>query len=321
MQAIRVDEPGPAQVLRLEEVGDPEPAAGEVRVRVAAAGLNFIDIYHRIGLYPMKYPTGIGQEGAGVVDAVGEGVDDLREGDRVAWTGRMGSYAQQLCLPAERAVPVPDGVNLDVAAALMLQGMTAHYLVHSTFSLAPGHAALVHAGAGGVGQLLIQLSKQAGARVLTTVSTAEKEELARAAGADDVIRYTDVDFAEEVRRLVPEGLEVVYESVGKETFDQSLTCLRPRGYLVLYGQSSGPVPPVDPQRLASAGSVFLTRPRLVDHVATRDELRWRSGELFDLVARGELEVRIDRRFPLAEAAAAHTYMEQRRTRGKVLLVP
>ncbi|HSK90348.1 MAG TPA: quinone oxidoreductase [Euzebyales bacterium] len=321
MQAIRMEQPGDPEVLRLQEVADPEPEPGQIRVRVAAAGLNFIDIYHRTGVYEMAFPSGIGQEGAGVVDAVGDGVDALAVGDRVAWTGRMGSYAELLCLPADRAVPVPEGVDLDLAAAIMLQGMTAHYLVTSTFALQPGHHALVHAGAGGVGQVLIQLAKRAGARVLSTVSTAEKAELARAAGADDVIRYTEVDFAEEVRRLVPEGLEVVYESVGRETFERSLSCLRLRGYLVLYGQSSGTVDPVAPQRLAAAGSVFLTRPRLVDHIASRDELLWRSGELFELIAQDALDVRVDQRFPLAEAADAHTYMEQRRTRGKVLLVP
>jgi NADPH2:quinone reductase len=321
MQAIRVDQFGGPDVLRLVEVDDPQPGDGQVRVRVDAAGVNFIDIYHRTGRYELHLPTGIGQEGAGVVDAVGAGVTDVAVGDPVAWTGRMGSYAQLVCVPADRVVAVPDGVGLRVAAGVMLQGMTAHYLVTSTFPLSEGHSALIHAGAGGVGLLLIQLAKRSGARVLTTVSTPEKAELARKAGADDVIIYTEVDFADEVRRLVPGGFDVVYESVGRDTFDRSLQCLRPRGYLVLFGQSSGAVDPVDPQRLATGGGLFLTRPTLRDYIATREELRWRSGELFDLITQGRLDVRIDRTFPLAEAADAHVYMEQRRTRGKVLLLP
>jgi NADPH2:quinone reductase len=321
MHAIRVEQPGDAEVMRLQEVADPEPEPGQIRVRVTAAGLNFIDIYHRTGRYPMDLPAGIGQEGAGVVDALGDGVTSVAVGDRVAWTGRLGSYAELFCLPADRAVPVPDHVDLEIAAAIMLQGMTAHYLVNSTFPLAPGHTALIHAGAGGVGQLLIQLAKHAGTRVLTTVSTEEKEQLARQAGADHVIRYTDVDFAAEVERLAPDGVDVVYESVGRDTFDRSLGCLRPRGYLVLYGQSSGAVEPLDPQRLMTGGSLFLTRPTLGHYTATRAELLARSGALFDLIGEGRLQVRIDRRFPLGDAAAAHRYMEQRRTRGKVLLMP
>lgn len=321
MQAIRVEQPGAADVLRLQEVDDPRPAPGQVRVRVAAAGLNFIDIYHRTGRYPMDLPTGIGQEGAGVVDALGDGVTSVAVGDRVAWTGQLGSYAGLFCLPADRAVPVPDEVDLEVAAAIMLQGMTAHYLVNSTFPLAAGHTALIHAGAGGVGQLLIQLAKHAGARVLTTVSTEEKEGLARRAGADHVIRYTETDFAREVAEVAPGGVDVVYESVGKDTFDRSMSCLRPRGYLVLYGQSSGAVAPLDPQRLAAGGSLFLTRPTLRHYIAMREELLARSGALFELITQGRLAVRIDRRFPLADAAAAHRYMEQRKTRGKVLLMP
>lgn len=321
MQAIRVEQHGAADVMRLQEVADPQPAPGQIRVRVAAAGLNFIDIYHRTGRYQMDLPTGIGQEGAGVVDAVGDGVTSVAVDDRVAWTGQLGSYAELFCLPADRAVPVPGEVDLEIAAAIMLQGMTAQYLVNSTFPLGEGHTALIHAGAGGVGQLLIQLAKHAGARVVSTVSTEEKEQLARQAGADHVIRYTEVDFADVVADMVPDGVDVVYESVGRDTFDRSLSCLRPRGYLVLFGQSSGAVEPFDPQRLAAGGSLFLTRPTLGHYIATREELLARSGALFDLIARGRLEVRIDRRFPLGEAAAAHRYMEQRQTRGKVLLVP
>lgn len=321
MQAIRLAETGGPDVLELAEVDDPRAGAGEVVIRVEAAGLNFIDCYHRSGRYPLELPTGIGLEGAGTVEQVGTGVTDVAVGDRMAWSGTLGSYADLLAVPVDRAVAVPDGVDLRSAAAVMLQGMTAHYLVRSTFPLAEGHTALAHAGAGGVGQLLIQLAKIAGARVITTVSTAEKEAIARAAGADEVIRYTDVDFAEEVARLAPGGVDVVYESVGRDTFDRSLGLLRRRGTMVLYGQSSGAVEPFDPQRLAAGGSLFLTRPTLFDYIATTDELRHRAGELFDLMAAGRLEVTIDRELPLAEAAEAHRYIEGRGTRGKVLLRP
>jgi NADPH2:quinone reductase len=321
MKAIRVEATGGPEALQLQDVDEPEPAEGQVRIRVEAAGLNFIDINHRKGSYPIDLPTGIGQEGAGVVDAIGAGVTDVAVGDRVAWTGEMGSYAEVVCLPADRVVQVPEGIDLKVAASVMLQGMTAHYLITDTFPLRVGHSALMHAGAGGVGQLLIQLSKRAGARVLTTVSTPEKAELARAAGADEVINYSEVDFADEVRQLVPGGVDVAYDSVGKDTFDRSMQCLRPRGYLVLYGQASGPVDPVDPRRLAAGGSLFLTRPLLAHHIATREELRGRARELFDLIQQGQLNVRLDRTFSLAEAADAHIYMEQRRTHGKVLLLP
>jgi NADPH2:quinone reductase len=321
MKAIRVEATGGPEALQLQDVDEPEPAEGQVRIRVEAAGLNFIDINHRKGSYPIDLPTGIGQEGAGVVDAIGAGVTDVAVGDRVAWTGEMGSYAEVVCLPADRVVQVPEGIDLKVAASVMLQGMTAHYLITDTFPLRVGHSALMHAGAGGVGQLLIQLSKRAGARVLTTVSTPEKAELARAAGADEVINYSEVDFADEVRQLVPGGVDVAYDSVGKDTFDRSMQCLRPRGYLVLYGQASGPVDPVDPRRLAAGGSLFLTRPLLAHHIATREELRGRARELFDLIQQGQLNVRLDRTFSLDEAADAHIYMEQRRTHGKVLLLP
>jgi NADPH2:quinone reductase len=321
MQAIRVGTTGGPEELQLRDVDDPRPGPEEVLVRVAAAGLNFIDVYHRTGRYPLDLPTGLGVEGAGVVEDVGERVTELASGDRVAWTDQLGSYAELLTVPADRAVLVPDTIDLKVAAAVMLQGMTAHYLVNSTFVLGGDHTALIHAGAGGVGQLLVQLASRTGARVLATVSTAEKAELAAAAGADEVIRYTEVDFAEEVERLTDGGVDVVYESVGRDTFDRSLACLRTRGYLVLFGQSSGPVEPFDPQRLAAGGSLFLTRPTLFDHIATREDLRWRAGELFDAIADGSLTVRIDRELPLADAAEAHGYIEGRGTRGKVLLVP
>jgi NADPH2:quinone reductase len=321
MQAIRLAETGGPDVLQLAEIDDPQPGEGEVIVRVEAAGLNFIDCYHRSGRYPLELPTGIGLEGAGTVEQVGAGVTAAAVGDRLAWSGTRGSYAELLAVPVDRAVAVPDGVALRSAAAVMLQGMTAHYLVRSTFPLAEGHTVLAHAGAGGVGQLLIQLAKLAGARVITTVSTAEKERIARAAGADEVVRYTEVDFAEEVERLAPDGVDVVYESVGRDTFDRSLGLLRRRGMMVLYGQSSGPVEPFDPQRLAAGGSLYLTRPTLFDYIATSEELQRRAGDLFDLMAAGRLDVAIDRELPLAEAAEAHRYIEGRGTRGKVLLLP
>lgn len=321
MRAIRVGATGGPEELQLCDVDDPTPGAGEVLVRVTAAGLNFIDVYHRTGRYPLDLPTGIGLEGAGVVEDVGAGVTEFAPGDHVAWANELGSYAELQTVSAQRTVVVPDDIDLKVAAGVMLQGMTAHYLVTSTFVLGGEHTALIHAGAGGVGQLLVQLASRAGARVLATVSTAEKAELAAAAGADEVIRYTEVDFAEEVERLTDGGVDVVYESVGRETFDRSLTCLRPRGYLVLYGQSSGAVEPFDPQRLAAGGSLFLTRPTLFHYISTTEELRWRAGELFDAIADGSLTVRIDRELPLADAAEAHRYIEGRGTRGKVLLVP
>lgn len=321
MRAIRVAEAGGPEVLALEEVAAPRPADAEVLVRVAAAGLNFIDVYHRSGAYRLDMPTGIGLEGAGIVEAVGAGVKRPAIGARVAWTGRLGSYAEYVTVPAHRVVEVPDAVDLHTAAAVMLQGMTAHYLVSSTVPLGPDHTVLVHAGAGGVGHLLIQLATDAGARVLATVSTEQKAEIARVAGADQVIRYTAIDFAEEVGRLTDEGVDVVYDSVGRDTFDASLTCLRRRGHLVLYGQSSGAVEPFDPQRLAAGGSLYLTRPTLFDYIADTAELRWRAGDLFDRIAAGTLTVRIDRTLPLADAAEAHRHIERRRTRGKVLLQP
>lgn len=321
MRAVRVTSTGGPDELVLSDVPDPRPAQGELLVRVAAAGLNFIDVYHRTGRYPLELPTAVGLEGAGTVEEVGDGVTSAAVGERVAWTGVLGSYAEQVAVPADRAVAVPDGVDLETAAAVMLQGLTAHYLARSTFELGPGHTALVHAGAGGVGLLLIQLAARAGARVLTTVSTAEKAELAAAAGADEVIRYTEVDFAAEVGRLASDGVDVVYDSVGADTFERSLSCLRTRGYLVLFGQSSGPVAPLDPQRLASGGSLYLTRPSLFDYIATPSALRRRADELFELILRGDLRVHIDRRLPLDQAAEAHRYIEGRGTRGKVLLIP
>lgn len=319
MRAIRVHEPGGPDAMRLEEVPVPEPGPGEARVRLAYSGVNFIDTYHRSGLYPLPIPFTPGSEGAGVVDAVGEGVETVNVGDRVAYAGRPGSYAEQAIVPADRLVPVPDDVSLDLAAAVMLQGMTAHYLSHSTYPLGPDDIALVHAAAGGVGLLLVQLAKGRGARVIGTVSTEEKAELARGAGADDVVFYTRENFREAVMRLTDgRGVDVVYDAVGRTTFDDSLDSLRPRGMLVSYGQSSGPVPPMDPLRLSRA-SLFFTRPVLGHYTADRDELLGRASDLFELIGKGELSIRIDRTLPLAEAPEAHRLLEGRQTAGKLLL--
>lgn len=320
MRAIRVHEVGGADVLRIQDVPLPTPGQGEARVKVAAAGVNFIDVYQRTGAYKMPLPFTPGMEAAGVVDAVGEGVTGVKVGDRVAYAMHAGSYAEQAIVPAGKLVPVPDGVGLDVAAAVMLQGMTAHYLALGTFPLQKGQKALVHAAAGGVGLLLTQIAKRLGATVYGTVSTEEKAELARGAGADEVIRYDQSDFAEEVKRITGGvGLDVVYDSVGKDTFDRSMSVLRPRGYLVLYGQSSGAVPPVDPQRLNAGGSLFLTRPTLGHYIATPEELRRRASDLFTWIANGELDVRIGERHSLEDAGVAHERLTGRKTTGKVLL--
>ncbi len=322
MKAVRVHEFGGPEVLRYEDVPVPEPGPGEVRVKIEAAGLNFIDTYHRRGLYPVELPVIIGVEGGGVVDAVGPDVTDLKPGDRVAYALQLGSYAEYAVVPAWKAVPVPENLDIQRAVTLMVQGMTAHYLAYSTFPLQPGHTALVHAAAGGVGHLLVQVAKRRGARVIATVGTEEKAELARRAGADEVILYTQEDFEEATKRLTDgQGVDVVYDSVGKSTFMKGLNCLRPRGYMVLYGQSSGPVAPFDPQILNAKGSLFLTRPSLGHYAATREELLQRANDLFAWTAAGELEVRVDRTFPLAEAAEAHRYLEGRQTKGKVLLIP
>ena len=321
-RAVVIHATGGPEVLTLEEHDPGPPAAGAVRVRVHAAGVNFIDVYFRTGLYPVPLPFVVGLEGAGVIEAVGEHVDGLAPGDRVAWASVPGSYAEVVVAPADRVVRVPDAVPLDVAAASMLQGMTAHYLVHGTRETRPGDVALAHAAAGGVGLLLVQMLKAAGARVIGTCSTAEKEELARAAGADDVVRYTERDFTAEARRLTDgRGVDVVYDSVGATTFDGSLAALRVRGLLVLFGQSSGPVPPFDLQRLNLGGSLFITRPSLAHYTRDRAELELRAGAVLGAVATRRLRVRIGARFPLAEAAAAHRALEGRATTGKVLLLP
>jgi NADPH2:quinone reductase len=321
-KAVVVRATGGPDVLEFTDVEAKSPGAGELLVDVAAAGVNFIDCYHREGRYPLPTPFGLGLEGAGRVSAVGSDVTGFAVGDRVAWSQSLGSYAEQAVVRAGDAVPVPDGVDDDTAAALLLQGLTAHYLVASTYPVQKGDTVLVHAAAGGVGLLLVQLAKARGARVIGTVSTEAKEALARQAGADEVIRYDLTDFAPEVRRLTDGvGVAAVYDGVGATTFDGSLASVKPRGVLALFGASSGAVPPVDPQRLNQAGSVYLTRPSLGAHVATREELEWRAGELFAAIADGSLTVRIGGRYPLAEARRAHEDLEGRRTTGKLLLVP
>ncbi|MBI4408059.1 MAG: quinone oxidoreductase [Gemmatimonadetes bacterium] len=320
MRAIRIHQHGGPDALRPEDVPLAEPTADQARVRIHFAGINFIDVYHRTGLYRIEPPFTPGVEAAGVVEAVGPVVSEVRPGDRVAYASEVGAYAEQALVPAWKLVPVPASLELSDAAALMLQGMTAHYLVHSTYPVADGETILVHAAAGGVGLLLVQLAKARGARVIGTVSTEAKAALAREAGADDVVLYTREDFLAAARRLTGgRGVDVVYDSVGRDTFERSLECLRPRGYLVLYGQSSGPVPPFDPGRLARLGSLFLTRPSLGDYTADRDELLWRAADLFRRIEEKTLRVRIDRVLPLEEAAEAHRLLEGRKTAGKVLL--
>lgn len=322
MKAIRVHTFGGPEVLRYEEVPLPEPGPGEARVKLEAAGVNFIDVYHRTGQYKGEPPITPGVEGAGVVDAVGPGVSEVRPGERVAYVMHRGSYAEYAVVPAWKLVPLPDTIETQRAAAVLLQGMTAHYLSHDTYPLQPGDSALVHAAAGGVGLLLVQIAKRRGARVIGTVSTEEKARLAREAGADEVILYTQTDFEEETKRLTGgKGVDVVYDSVGRTTFDKGLNILRPRGYMVLYGQSSGPVAPFDPQILNARGSLFLTRPSLGHYAADRAELLQRANDLFTWMEAGELSVRIDRIFPLEEAAEAHRVLQARETKGKVLLIP
>src|SRR5579864_1381734 len=324
MHAIRVYEYGDASKLLYEDVSLPDPKAGEVRVKVAAAGLNFTEIYQRQGAYKAArpFPFVPGGEFAGIVDAVGQGVTDFRTGDRVGTADGIGGYAEYAIAPAARLIMLPIDISMEQAAGLLLQGMTAHYLTHSTFPLKPGHIALIHAAAGGVGLLLVQIAKKCGAQVIATVSTDEKSHLAQTAGADYVIVYSKDEFEAETKRLTDnKGVDVVYDAVGKTTFARSLNCLKPRGYMVLYGQASGPVDPVDPQVLAQKGSLFLTRPNRAAHILTREELNWRVNDLFNWLATAELKLRIDRTFSLRETADAHRYMEDRQTRGKVLLIP
>ena len=320
MRAVRVHENGGSEKLRVETLEIPAPQEGEALVKVEAAGVNFVDVYKREGLYRIPLPSTLGEEGAGQVIAIGRGVTGVKEGDSVAWASVGGAYAEYAVVPAQRLVPVPAGVSTRVAAAVMLQGMTAHYLASSTFPLKHGDRCLVHAAAGGVGLLLVQIAKKRGAVVIGTAGSEEKAELARAAGADHVIVYTRDDFAAETRRLTNgAGVNVVYDSVGKTTFDSGLDILAARGMMVLFGQSSGPVEPINPQVLNQKGSLFLTRPTLAHYTSTRDELLWRSGELFEWIQNGEIDVRIGAEFPLQQAAAAHDALEGRRTTGKVLL--
>jgi len=322
MKAIRIHHPGGPEALTYEDIPILEPKAGEVRVKIEAIGLNYIDVYQRTGHYPIPTPFTLGMEGAGVVDAIGDGVTEVKKGDRVAYAMILGSYAEYAIVPAARLVPVPAGVEAKTAAGLMLQGMTAHYLTHSTYTLKPGDIALVHAAAGGVGLLLIQIAKMLGARVIGTVSTEAKAQLAKQAGAEDVILYTQTDFLAEVKKLTGgAGVHVVYDSVGATTFDKSLDCLRPRGYLALFGQSSGPVPPFDPGKLAAKGSLFLTRPTLAHYALDRAELLKRAGGLFNWIASDKLTLRIDKVFALSDVAEAHRQLEARKTTGKVVLIP
>lgn len=322
MKAIRVHETGDVSKLVYDDAPMPEPGEGEVRVKVDAAGLNFIDTYHRMGWYPLPKPFTLGLEAAGTVDAVGTDVTEVKPGDRVGYCMHQGAYAEYAVAPAKLLVPVPEGVSTEQAAAVLLQGMTAHYLTHSTYPLQTGDVALIHAAAGGTGALVVQMAKLRGAHVIGTVGSDEKAEVAKAAGADDVIVYTKEDFEAEVKRITDGQLcHVVYESVGKATFDKSMNCLRPRGYMVLFGQASGQVDPLDPQILNQKGSLFLTRPSLGAYVATREELLGRANDIFGWIAEGKLDVRIDKSYPLSEAGAAHTYLEGRQTKGKVLLIP
>ena len=322
MKAIRVQTTGGPEVLRLEDVPAPDPGPGQILIRVEAAGVNFVDVYHRRGLYKVALPFTPGREAAGVVERVGRGVTEVRPGDRVVSETVVGAYAEYALVGADRAVPLPEGVDARLGAAVMLQGLTAHYLAYSTYPLRAGESCLVHAAAGGVGLLLCQIASRLGACVIGTAGSEEKARLAREAGAAEVILYNETDFvAETVRLTGGAGVRVVYDSVGRTTFLRGFDCLAPRGMMVLYGQSSGPVEPLDPQVLNQKGSLFLTRPTLAHYVGTRGDLLRRSEELLGWVRDGTLRVRIDRELPLASAAEAQAVLEGRRTTGKVLLAP
>src|SRR5829696_7163343 len=322
MQAIQVSQVGGPEVLNAVDLPVPSQKPNEALVQIKAAGVNFIDVYFREGRYPTPLPFVNGQEAAGVVTAVGSEVTTIKPGDRVAYTSALGSYAEYAAVPASRLVKIPDELDFEQAAAAMLQGMTAHYLVHSSYPLKKGETALIHAAAGGVGLLLVQMSKKIGARVIATAGTHEKAQLARDAGADECIVYTEADFETETRRLTDDnGVHVVYDGVGKATFDKDLNVLRPRGYLVLFGGASGAVPPFDLIKLSQKGSLYITRPTLVHYTATREELEWRANDVMQMIVRGELKLRIHKTYPLAEAAQAHRDLEGRRTTGKLLLKP
>ncbi len=322
MKAIRIHTPGDPEALKFDDVPEPTPGPGQALVKLAAAGVNFIDVYFRTGMYKAPLPLTLGLEGAGVVIAVGTGVTDVKIGDTVAWTGVPGSYAQMAVVPADRLVKLPPGVEPKVGAAAMLQGLTAHYLVRSSYPLKKGDTCLVHAAAGGMGLLLCQMGKMLGATVIGTVSTEEKAALAKGAGAEHVILYTQQDFEPEVKRITGgRGVDVVYDGVGATTFDKSLNCLRPRGYMILFGAASGPVPSLDLQVLNVRGSLFLQRPSLNHHIAAREELLQRAGEVLGWIKEGKIKLRIEHQFPLAQAAEAHKALEGRKTTGKILLIP
>jgi NADPH2:quinone reductase len=322
MKAIVIHQAGGPDKLRIEQVPEPTPGPADLLVDVDAAGLNFIDTYQRSGLYPLAFPFTPGVEGAGTVAAVGDGVTGFSVGDRVGWVGVLGTYAEKHIVAAERAIPIPIGMETDVVAAVLLQGITAHYLANDTFPLKKGDRCLIHAAAGGVGLLLTQIAVMKGAMVVTTVGSEEKAELSRAAGADEVIVYRQVDFKEEVEKLIgANSLDVVFDGVGAATFDKGLDLLRPRGMMVTFGNASGPVPAVAPLILAEKGSIFLTRPTMAHYIQTRDELLSRANDLFDWVSTGALDVRIGHRYPLGRAGDAHRALEGRETTGKVLLHP
>jgi NADPH2:quinone reductase len=322
MKAIQMAVYGGAEVLENQEVTIPEPAAGEALIRIRAIGVNFIDVYHRTGRYPGVLPLIPGMEAAGVVEALGADVKEVKVGDRVAYATHLGSYAEYAVVPAAKLVPIPDGVDDRSAAATMLQGMTAHYLSHGSYPIQSDDTVLIHAGAGGVGLLLTQMAARLGARVITTVSTEEKAALSRQAGANEVILYTQADFEAEVKRLTDgKGVHAVYDSVGKTTFEKSLNCLKPRGYMVFFGASSGPAAPIDPMVLSAKGSLFLTRPTLGHYLLSREELLKRAADVLGWIADGSLKLRIEHQYPLAEAAQAHRDLESRITTGKLLLLP
>ncbi len=322
MHAVRIHETGTPDVLHYEEVETPNPGPGQVRIQLKAIGINFIDVYHRTGLYKLPLPATLGREAAGVVDAVGEGVTDVHIGDRVAYVLDAPAYAEYAIVSAARVVPVPESVSFEDAAAVVLQGLTAHYLCFSTYPLKEGQWILIHAAAGGAGQLTVQMAKIAGARVIGTVSNEEKAKVARDVGADEVIIYTQSDFVSEVKRITEgQGVPVVYDSVGKDTYEGSLNCLVPRGMLVLWGNASGAVPPIDPLTLMNKGSLYMTRPTLGHYIANRAEYEWRATDLFNWLAQGKVRVRIDRQFALKDAVNAHRYLESRAPMGKLLLIP
>ena len=322
MKAVQVQKTGGPEVLTLVDVPVPKPKPNEAIVKIAASGVNFIDVYFREGRYPSPLPFVDGQEGAGTVTEVGNDVKTLKPGDHVAYSNVLGSYAEYAAVPAEKLVKVPSGISDEQAAAAMLQGMTAHYLVHSTYALKRDETALIHAAAGGVGLLLVQMAKNIGARVIGTAGTEEKAKLAKDAGADEVIVYTKQDFEAETKRLTGnKGVDVIYDGVGKATFEQDLNLLRPRGYLVLFGGASGAVPPFDPIKLSQKGSLFLTRPTLMNYTSTREELELRAGDVLQWIAAGKLKLRIAHKYKLTDAAQAHRDLEGRKTTGKIILLP